>query len=203
MMDAARPETQTDKKQQARRMASEKYRSEPDWVKFYRQVLGVDGIIDRLFPTFDDRCKFEQTPEYAEIQQMLARLRERNRIQKQADEATRVITVRLPESLHQSLRHEAHNLKTSMNKLCISKLLQVVADDLVPSDFQRREPETPSQPQPETPRFAPTSTLGATTSPATRTAPAQTASTIHPTPPQPMSPPAPQTRPPLQGGRPF
>jgi predicted HicB family RNase H-like nuclease len=194
-MDVARTETQTDKNQEARRLAADKYRVEPDWVKFYREVLGVEGIIDHLFPSFEERCKFEQSLEYAEIQQMLARLRERNRIQKQGDEATRVITVRLPESLHQSLRHEAHNLKTSMNKLCISKLLQVVADDLVPSDFQRREPEPPSRPRPETPKYAPT--IEPTTSPMTRTAPAQTASTVQPTPRQPM------TRPPMQGGRPF
>jgi hypothetical protein len=30
-----------------------------------------------------------------------------------------------------------------MNKLCISKLLQVIADELVPSDFERRDDEEP------------------------------------------------------------
>jgi predicted HicB family RNase H-like nuclease len=45
-----------------------------------------------------------------------------------------VITVRLPKSLHESLRAEAHDRRTSMNKLCISKLLQVVDGDLVPAE---------------------------------------------------------------------
>jgi hypothetical protein len=45
-----------------------------------------------------------------------------------------VITVRLPKSLHESLRAEAHDRHTSMNKLCISKLLQVVDGELVPSE---------------------------------------------------------------------
>jgi len=34
--------------------------------------------------------------------------------------------------LHESLRHEAHERHTSMNKLCISKLLQIVDRELVP-----------------------------------------------------------------------
>jgi len=139
MMEVAQQPTQEDRIQRVRQMANDKFRHEPDWVTFYREVLGVEGVIDQLFPGFAQRKKFEETPEYAEIQQMLAKLREKNRGQKQPDEATRVITVRLPQSLHEALRHEAHNHKTSMNKLCISKLLQVIADELVPSDFERRE----------------------------------------------------------------
>jgi predicted HicB family RNase H-like nuclease len=132
--------------QRAHRMASDRFRNEPDWVTFYREVLGVDGIIDQLFPGYEQRSKFSKTSEFGEIQQMLAKLREKNRGQKIPDEATRVITVRLPKSLHEALRHEAHNHRTSMNKLCISKLLQVIADELVPSDFERRDEE--EQPRP-------------------------------------------------------
>jgi hypothetical protein len=32
------------------------------------------------------------------------------------------------------LRTEAHDLRTSMNKLCISKLLQVIEQDLIPTE---------------------------------------------------------------------
>ena len=141
MMDVIRQLSQEEKVQQARRTAEEKLGGEPDWVRFYREVLGVDGVIDKLFPTLEQRKQFEKTPEYTEIQQMLAKLRERNRIQKHCDEPTRVITVRLPQCLHEALRHEAHNHKTSMNKLCISKLLQVIEGELVPSDFERHEDE--------------------------------------------------------------
>jgi predicted HicB family RNase H-like nuclease len=140
-MDVAQRLKKEELRQRAHQRAAEAFRRNPDWVTFYREVLGVDGIIDRLFSTFEQRCEFEKSEEFSKIQQMLARLRERSRGQKQPDEPTRVITVRLPQSLHESLRHEAHNHKTSMNKLCISKLLQVVEDELVPSDFQRREDE--------------------------------------------------------------
>jgi len=201
MMDAPQQTTQEDRRQQARRLAADRFRREPDWVSFYRDVLGVDGIVDQIFPTVDQRNKFERTPEYAEIQQMVARLRERNRIQKDSDEPTRVITVRLPQSLHESLRHEAHNMKTSMNKLCISKLLQVIADDLVPSDFQRRETESPAKPRPEVPQFSqPQPTRPMVPTP-THTAPPQTINR-----PQPSQQPfgtQPTTPPSMPGGRPF
>jgi predicted HicB family RNase H-like nuclease len=77
---------------------------------------------------------FEQTEEYAEIQQMLAKLRERSGAGADGKEPTRVITVRLPKSLHESLRAEAHDRKTSMNQLCISKLLQVIEAEFVVSE---------------------------------------------------------------------
>ena len=67
---------------------------------------------------------------------MLAKLRERSVGTPVPDdlEPTRVITVRLPKSLHEALRAEAHERRTSMNKLCISKLLQVVDEQLIPTD---------------------------------------------------------------------
>jgi predicted HicB family RNase H-like nuclease len=148
MLEVAQQTTQEDRVERVRQMANEKFRHEPDWVTFYREVLGVDGLIDQLFPGTEQKSKFQQTDEFAEIQQMLAKLREKNRGQKQPDEPTRVITVRLPQSLHEALRHEAHNHKTSMNKLCISKLLQVIDGELVPSDFERHEEEESPQPAP-------------------------------------------------------
>jgi len=138
-MDVAQQPTYEERTQQASRLATERFNGQTDWVAFYREVLGVEGIIDKLFPTFEQRNQFEKTEEFADIQQMLAKLRERKRGQILTDEPIRVITVRLPESLHKALRHEAHNHKTSMNKLCISKLLQVIGDDLVPSDLQHIE----------------------------------------------------------------
>jgi predicted HicB family RNase H-like nuclease len=102
----------TDRGQEAYRVAGEMFRQEPDWVTFFREVLGVDGV----------------------VQQMLARLRDKNDISSEGIEPTRVITVRMPKSLHESLRAEAHMRKTSMNKLCISKLLQMIDDELVPQD---------------------------------------------------------------------
>jgi len=116
------------------RVAFELFRQDPDWVTFFREVLGVDGVVRQVFPNLADLAKFEQTREYAEIQQMVAKLRERSSEPQDSREPTRVITVRLPKSLHESLRAEAHDRKTSMNKLCISKLLQIVDEALVPTE---------------------------------------------------------------------
>ena len=122
------------KRQEVHRIASELYKQQPDWVTFFRKVLGVDGIARQLFTTAQEMTVLEQSGEYAEIQQMLAKLRERGGSPPDASEPTRVITVRLPKSLHESLRTEAHEKRTSMNKLCISKLLQMVDGELIPSD---------------------------------------------------------------------
>jgi predicted HicB family RNase H-like nuclease len=121
-----------EKRHEAYRVAAELYRQDPDWVTFFREVMGVDGVVRRLFPSTGDMANFEQTQQYAEIQQMVAKLRERSVVQSDGREPTRVITVRLPKSLHESLRVEAHQRRTSMNQLCISKLLQQIADALVP-----------------------------------------------------------------------
>lgn len=120
--------------QEVHRIASELYRQQADWVTFFRRILGVDGVVRQMFPSTDELTALEQTTEYGEIQQMLAKLRERGAAPTDDTEPTRVITVRLPKSLHESLRTEAHEKRTSMNKLCISKLLQMIDDELIPSD---------------------------------------------------------------------
>jgi predicted HicB family RNase H-like nuclease len=122
------------KRQEVCRVASEMFRQTPDWVTFFREVLGVEGVARRVFNAPEEMEEFEQTAEYAELQGMVAKLRERSRYQSESNEPTRVITVRLPKSLHESLKAESHQRRTSMNQLCISKLLQIIDNDLVPSD---------------------------------------------------------------------
>jgi predicted HicB family RNase H-like nuclease len=125
-----------EKTREVHRIASELFRQQADWVTFFRKILGVEGIVRRLFTTSAELTALEQSPEFAQIQQMLAKLREaaNNSGASEDSEPTRVITVRLPKSLHEFLRTEAHEKKTSMNKLCISKLLQVIDEDLIPGD---------------------------------------------------------------------
>lgn len=125
-----------EKQLEARRRAQEIMgrTPEPDWVTFYREVLGVDGIVRQMFRTPEELARFEQTAEYTEIQTMLAKLREKNKSRTVESEPTRVITVRLPKSLHEALKEEARDYRTSINQLCISKLVQMIDDDLVPSD---------------------------------------------------------------------
>lgn len=109
-------------------VAKDLYQRRPDWVTFFRETLGVNGAARSVFPAQDDFLRFEQSPAYGEIQTMVASLRTAKVRSGGKDEATRVITVRLPESLHEALKKEADDHRTSMNKLCISKLLQVLVE---------------------------------------------------------------------------
>jgi predicted HicB family RNase H-like nuclease len=112
--------------QKVLQVARQLYQSNPDWVTFFREVLGVEGAARSVFPDQNDYVDFEKTGQYSEIQQMVTNLRNRKIPGGSHNETTRVITVRLPESLHEALKAEAADHKTSMNKLCISKLLQVL-----------------------------------------------------------------------------
>lgn len=143
----------TEKNQAILQTARRLYEQETDWVTFFREVLGVDGIVRRTFTRQEDLTAFEKTPEYEQIQKWIVKLREQKGATDTETEPTRVITVRLPKSMHEYLRTEAHDLRTSMNKLCISKLLQVIEQDLIPtersggsSSGQSRKPAP--QPQP-------------------------------------------------------
>jgi predicted HicB family RNase H-like nuclease len=127
--------TQTPEKYQEVLEAAENlYRQNPDWVTFFREILGVEGTVRKAFPTFDELTTFEQSQQFDKIQKLLVRLREKRSSVDAENEPTRVITVRLPKSMHEYLRTEAHDLRTSMNKLCISKLLQVIGEDMIPND---------------------------------------------------------------------
>lgn len=128
------PPPPMDKRREVHRIATELYGRKPDWATFFREVLGTEGVARRLFPSQEELAELERSEEYAEIQQMLAKPRCKSTPPPDDTEPTRVITVRLPKSLHESLRSEAHERRTSMNKLCISKLLQMVDNQLVPVD---------------------------------------------------------------------
>ena len=124
----------TEKYQEVLQSAENRYRQSPDWVTFFREVLGVDGVVRKAFPTFEELTAFEQSEQYEKIQKFLVKLREKRPSADTESEPTRVITVRLPKSMHESLRTEAHDLRTSMNKLCISKLLQVIGEEMIPNE---------------------------------------------------------------------
>lgn len=125
----------TEKVQEVYQFARERFSASPDWVTFFREVLGLNGIVRRMFSTREALTAFEQTTEYTDIQQMLTKLRQPgNTPPDGTEEPTRVITVRLPKSLHEALRSEAYEHQTSMNKLCISKLLRFIDNEMVPAE---------------------------------------------------------------------
>ncbi|MBN2477235.1 MAG: toxin-antitoxin system HicB family antitoxin [Pirellulales bacterium] len=138
--------TTDEKHQEILCFATRFYPEAPDWVTFYRETFGLHGIVRRHFPTPTLLAEFEQSETYRELQQMLTRLREQGPLTTDPQEPTRVITVRLPRSLHESLRVEAHEHHTSMNKLCISKLLQFIEEGMVPAETWATRPEPARSP---------------------------------------------------------
>jgi predicted HicB family RNase H-like nuclease len=105
----------------------------PDWVTFFREVLGANGVVRTVFDDTKSLADFEFTAEYAAIQQMVVALQEKvERLPPK--EAIRVITVRLPQSLHESLAQEARGYGTSVNQLCISKLMQIIDEERIPNN---------------------------------------------------------------------
>ena len=99
---------------------------EPEWVVFFREVLGVDGIVRRTFSDADALMRFECTPQYARIREMLDGLRARQSDRQSPRESQRVVTVRMPKSLHETLKSEAEQMRVSINTLCISKLMKLL-----------------------------------------------------------------------------
>jgi predicted HicB family RNase H-like nuclease len=136
----------TEKYQKILQTARQLYEQEPDWVTFFREVLGVDGMVRAAFASLEELATFERTAEFEQIQKWLVKLREQRNATDTESEPTRVITVRLPKSMHEYLRTEAHDLRTSMNKLCISKLLQVIEQDLIPAERSGGSPSSDRKP---------------------------------------------------------
>jgi predicted HicB family RNase H-like nuclease len=124
-----------EKQMEVERVAREMCSHMCDWITFYREILGPHGLVRRTFPSRESMAEFKQTAAYREIQEMLAKLRQQGAAANEAEEPTRVITVRLPKSMHDGLKVEAHEHRTSMNKLCISKLLQFIESERVPTEI--------------------------------------------------------------------
>ena len=114
------------------RVAAGLFDGGPDWATFYREVFGNDGVLRRALSDDAQLAAFKESPQYESIQHMLAQLRQSNSSPLDGEEPTRVITVRLPKSVHEAIRSEAFDRRTSMNKLCISKLVQLIDSKFVP-----------------------------------------------------------------------
>lgn len=132
-MEAATVYLAEEKRRAAMEAAHQLFMMGPDWLTFFRRTMGIDGTVRRLFPTQEEFVAFERTEEYNQIQQMVAALRALKKNPSQTAEPTRVITVRLPKSVHEALRAEANDHDISMNWLCIAKLLQAFQDDNLPT----------------------------------------------------------------------
>ncbi len=119
--------TTTEAEHEVQRYAAALYQSDADWATFFREVLGVRGIVRRLYRSREALAAFKTTQAYADIQRMLQGLRAKKDAKIDIEEEPiSVMTVRIPKSLHETLREEAYEHRTSMNKLCISKLLHLI-----------------------------------------------------------------------------
>jgi hypothetical protein len=128
---------------EALRLAQEAFTKTSNWVVFYREMLGSDGVVRRLFPEPSQMRSFEASSEFAELQEMIAAMRSQDSSKGDATEPERMITIRLPKSLHDALRIEADEMNLSINKLCISKLLQRIEGRFIPIQQGRRRGRRP------------------------------------------------------------
>ena len=142
---------------EALRLAQEAFSKTGSWVVFYREMLGPSGVVRRLFPEPEQLRSFESSREFAELQEMVAAMRSQDPSKGDASEPERMITIRLPKSLHDSLKEESEEMKLSINKLCISKLLQRIESRYIPIQQGRRRGRRPG---PQGPRKTKTPIAG-------------------------------------------
>ena len=55
------PATHEERLQTATRIADKMFQQQPDWITFFREVLGVDGLVRKLFTTPEELAEFEKT----------------------------------------------------------------------------------------------------------------------------------------------
>ena len=130
--------------QQAFDVANELFGNAPTWVCFYRELLGGSGLVHTIFNNNTDLGAFLRTEQYHQIQLMLTALRSREMPENDPNDPQRMITVRLPKSLHEAMCEEAGRLNISVNRLCISRMLQLLDPKMIP--------ETTSKPRGRKPR---------------------------------------------------
>ena len=123
--------------------ATELFGVAPTWTAFYRETLGGDGVSRALFTEAEEARDYEASDEHSKVMEMLTVLRSRDLPENDPHEQQRMITVRIPKSLHDSICDEANALAVSVNKLCISRLLQKVDLSMIPSSTQKRRGRRP------------------------------------------------------------
>ena len=128
---------------QALLLAEEAFAKTGSWVIFFREILGVQGVVRRLFPDPAELKSFMAGADYETLHEMVAAIRSQDQAKSDAAEPERMITIRIPKSLHDSLRIESDEFNLSINKLCISKLLQRADQRFVPQQRGRRRGRRP------------------------------------------------------------
>lgn len=124
-------------------LAEEAFAKTGSWVMFFREILGVDGVVRQLFSEDEEYRRFTEGPEFATLHEMLAAIRSQDQSKSDAAEPERMITIRIPKSLHEALQEESKSCGLSINKLSISKLLLPANPRFVPEQQGRRRGRKP------------------------------------------------------------
>lgn len=92
-----------------------------DWLSYVQDVKKY--CIEAMGA--DEARRFFQEVAFREVHGMIAELA----MQRASIRPTRVITVRMPRELHDALKDEARRRSTTLNRLCIAKLLGSIGGD--------------------------------------------------------------------------
>lgn len=133
---------------QAFEVANDLFANAPTWICFYRELMGGSGMLHTLFDNNKDFGSFLRTDQYHQIQLMLTALRSRELPENDPNDPQRMITVRLPKSLHEAMCEEAGRLNISVNRLCISRMLQLLDPEMIPETNSKprgRKPKSRSK----------------------------------------------------------
>lgn len=123
---------------QVLRMAEEAFAMTGSWVVFYRTMLAPGGVVDKLYSNPTARRYFETTREFAELLEMVTAIRSQDDSSSGIHEPTRMITIRVPRSLHDATVRESEELELSINAYCVTKLLQPANPRFTPLELGNR-----------------------------------------------------------------
>jgi hypothetical protein len=132
-----------DRPQMVLKLAAEVFAQTGSWVVFYREIMGCDGVVWKLFPDAAQRRHFESSPEFAELLEIMTSIRSQDSSKTKLHEPERVITVRLPRSMHSTAVEEAKELGLSINSYCLTKLLQPINKRFTPLEAGPRRGRRP------------------------------------------------------------
>lgn len=146
--------------QQAFDIANDLFGNAPTWVCFYRELMAAGGMLHTLFSDSSDYAEFQGSDQYQQLQGMLTALRSRDLPESDPNDPQRMITVRLPKSLHEAMCDEATRLNISVNKLCISRMLQTLDPAMIPETNSKPRGRKPRARSKETPSAQAAAALG-------------------------------------------
>ena len=107
-----------DKCERVLKVATAFFMTRPARDKFWTEIFGSEGSVYSVFTEADERIRFNKTDTAKRIHEMVENLRD----EKSLKGTQRVATIRMPAAIYETLKQEAKDHKTSMNKLCIRKL---------------------------------------------------------------------------------